>query len=396
MLALNSVIGQQAAWLALLRAPGIGPVRFARLLARFGTPEQVLQVSSAELAEEKLPPVAVTYLQAPAWAQVEQDLVWLQKDQNQLLTLFDAQYPRLLRDIAEPPPLLFVHGHSDVLNDPQLAIVGARKPTADGRRTAREFAQHLARSGLTITSGLALGIDAESHQGALAADGQTIAVMGTGLDRVYPARNRDLAYAIAESGALVSELPPGTPPLAENFPRRNRIISALSMGTLVVEAAQQSGSLITARLAGEQGREVFAIPGSIHNPMARGCHALIRQGAKLVETAQDILEELAPMMRALLADESQAVAAAPYAAPHADALGTHAEAPVQPVAELAAEYQDLLAHMSSEPLAVDVLVERSGLTVDAVSSMLLILELQGYVTAAPGGCYSRYQSGMAE
>jgi DNA processing protein len=204
----------------------------------------------------------------------------------------DGRYPPLLREIPQAPPVLFVHGDPDCLRVPQLAMVGTRNPTPSGRETARQFAAHLAGAGMIITSGLALGIDAAAHQGALAGGGRTIAVMGTSLDRVYPAKHRDLARAIAERGALVSELPTGTPALAENFPRRNRLISGLALGVLVVEAALQSGSLITARLALDQGREVFAIPGSIHNPLAKGCHALIRQGAKLVETANDIVEEL--------------------------------------------------------------------------------------------------------
>jgi DNA processing protein len=254
----------------------------------------------------------------------------------------------------------------------QLAIVGSRNPTPSGQQTAMDFARFLARAGLVISSGLAAGIDGAAHRGALQTDTPTLAVTGTGLDRVYPARHRDLAHRIAEQGALVSELPPGTPPLPANFPRRNRIISGLSIGTLVVEAAQKSGSLITARLATEQGREVFAIPGSIHNPLARGCHALIRQGAKLVETAEDILEELGPLLGSLVA------------------AGTQAADPVEPAPrKWDQEYQQLMAALDFDPAPVDLLIQRSGLTADAVSSMLLLLELEGFVSAAAGGRYCR-------
>jgi DNA processing protein len=305
---------------------------------------------------------------------VERDLAWLEQPGTHLLRLGEARYPPLLRQIPYPPPLLFVHGNPDCLRRPQLAIVGTRNPTPLGRETARRFATHLAEAGLAITSGLALGIDAAAHQGALAsADGRTVAVMGTSLDRVYPAKHRDLAHAIAERGVLVSELPVGTAALAENFPRRNRLISGLALGVLVVEAATRSGSLITARLAAEQGREVFAIPGSIHNPLAKGCHALIRQGAKLVETAADILEELGALA-AVGAGETEPSATVPAAA------------------ELDAEYQQLLVAMSDAPVGVDLLVERCGLTAEVVSSMLLILELEGYVAAVPGGLYCRLKS----
>lgn len=301
------------------------------------------------------------------------DLAWLEQPGHHLLDWSDPHYPPLLRQIARPPPLLFVHGDPACLRQPQLAIVGARHPTPAGRDTAQRFATHLAGCGLTITSGLALGIDAAAHQGALSG-GQTIAVMGSSLDQVYPARHRELARAIVARGALVSELPIGTPPLAENFPRRNRLISGLALGVLVVEAAAQSGSLITARLAVEQGREVFAIPGSIHNPLAKGCHALIRQGAKLVETAADILEELGAL--AMAAAEPVSVESAPAPAP-------------APAPALTEDYQQLLVAMGDAPVSVDALADRCGLTAEALSSMLLILELEGRIAAMPGGLYER-------
>ena len=282
-----------------------------------------------------------------------------------------ADFPPLLRQIADPPVALFTRGDAALLASPQLAMVGSRNPSVEGRRNAEEFAAYLSRCGLTITSGMALGIDAASHHGALKAGGPTVAVWGTGLDKAYPPRNLDLAEEIAAKGLLVSEFPPGTPPLPTHFPRRNRLISGLSVGTLVVEAANRSGSLITARLASEQGREVFAIPGSIHNPMARGCHRLLREGAKLVESAADILEELAPLLKLEL----------PAAEPATDTVSA---APTEDP-----EYRLLLNSLDFAPTSVDSLVERTGLTPDVVSSMLLMLELQGHVEASPGGGYSR-------
>lgn len=351
-------------WLALWRAPGIGAARFRQLLERYSEP-QVLFDNPGSCDDPRL----ISYLRAPDWQGVEGDLAWLQQEGCHLVTCNAPLYPPLLGDICDAPPLLFVRGSPQLLATPQVAMVGSRNPTSTGQETARDFAHTLAAAGLVVTSGLALGIDTASHQGAVLGGGQTIAVAGTGLDRVYPATNRELAHAIIEGGgALVSEFPPGTPPQAGNFPRRNRIISGLSLGTLVVEAALRSGSLITARLAAEQGREVFAIPGSIHNPLARGCHQLIRQGAKLVESAADILEELAPQLHAAIAAGSEE--------------GSEAGA------TLDEEYQALLACIGYEATAVDQMVERSGLTAEAVSSMLLLLELQGFIEATAGG-YSR-------
>jgi DNA processing protein len=251
-------------------------------------------------------------------------------------------------------------------------MVGSRNPSPSGKENAREFAYHLTNSGITITSGLAIGVDGICHRGALDADGLTVAVTGTGLDRVYPASQHQLAHTIAERGVLVSEFPPGTEARAGNFPRRNRLISGLSLGVLVIEAAQKSGSLITARLAMEQGREVFAIPGSIHNPLAKGCHSLIRQGAKLVETAVDILEELAPLIGVIKTTPETEFA---------DSLNNENE--------LSPDYQQLLNCMGFDPVQVDILIDRSGLTPEEVSSMLILLELEGHVSSAPGGIYCR-------
>jgi len=295
---------------------------------------------------------------------------WLQQENHHLLRLGDDAYPELLAGIAGPPAQLYVVGDPELLHLPALAIVGSRNPTSGGARNAFEFARHLGATGFCIVSGLAQGIDAAAHRGALAAGAPTIAFLGHGIDRVYPACNRDLAHEIARRGALVSEFPLGTPPNRTLFPQRNRLISGISLGTIVVEAARRSGSLITARLAAEQGREVFAIPGSIHNPLSRGCHQLIRQGAKLVEAADDIVSELAPLVGHLLEE---------------------LEAPMPPVesaADADEEYAKLLAALGHDPVDVDALVARSGLTIEQVSSMLLILELEGKIEKLSGGRYS--------
>ena len=356
-------------WLALYRAPALGPGGFRRLRAAFPDPARVLAASPDRLESLGLSPQAAAGLRQPDWAGAETDLRWLEATDHHLILLGDEDYPPLLAEIPDPPPLLFVHGDPSLLSLPQLALVGSRNPTPSGQRSARDFAAHLARAGLAITSGLALGVDSAAHQGALEAGGVTLAVMGTGPDRIYPARHRDLAHAIVERGALVTEFPTGTPPLPDHFPRRNRLISGLSVGTLVVEAALRSGSLITARFALEQGREVFAIPGSIHNPLAKGCHALIRQGAKLVETAQDIAEELGALCGACAAAGSE-------------------ETPPE-TGEMAEDYRQLLDLMGYDPVSVDELTDRSGLTAQALSSMLLLLELQGHVVPGAGGRYVR-------
>jgi DNA processing protein len=297
---------------------------------------------------------------------IDYDLNWLEQPNNHVLRVNDASYPPQLKEIADPPPLLFVRGKPELLSGPQIAIVGSRNPSTSGLEIAFSFAKTLSQCGFTITSGLALGIDAASHLGALKANGYTIAVAGTGLDRIYPARHKDLATDIVNTGAMISEFPPGTTAKANHFPRRNRIISGLCLGLLVVEAAKQSGSLITARMALEQNREVFAIPGSIHNPLARGCNALIREGAKLVETTQDILEELSQ-----------------YYQQDEDLTPT----PMQSTLDL--EQQTLLNLVMFSPTSIDTLVENTNESVEVISSMLLILELQGFLEACPGGGYTR-------
>ncbi len=356
-------------WLALLHAPGVGSIRFLRILEHEPDLPRFFAGHNSSCNELNIPPKLRQYLAKPDWQAVDAALAWAENMHCYVINLLDPRYPALLKEIPDPPPILFIRGDIGLLTQPQLAMVGSRNPSASGSQLAHDFAGSLSRHGLTITSGLALGIDAASHQGALNADGKTIAVAGTGLDRIYPARHRELGHHIAEQGALVSEFPPGTPPIASNFPRRNRIISGLSLGTLVIEAALKSGSLITARLAAEQGREVFAIPGSIHNPLARGCHTLIQQGAKLTMKASDILEELAPLATFVIEHENT-------------------PANSTSVSESAFPDHQFLEKMGFEPISIDTLVERSGLTAEAVSSMLLTLEIQGIV-ASTGGLYSR-------
>lgn len=358
-------------WLALQHIPRIGPATLTRLLQHFESPQDIFSCSAAQLHAHDLKPISIDAILNPDWRGVEADLQWQEQAHCHILTQNDPAYPPMLLESPAAPTLLYVMGKPQVLHEAQIAMVGSRNPTPAGQQTALEFARHLSAAGLVITSGLAIGIDGSCHQGALDADGATVAVTGTGLDRLYPARHRDLALAIIEKGAIVSEFPLGTPPRPENFPRRNRIISALSLGTLVIEAALRSGSLITAKHALEQGREVFAIPGSIHNPLSRGCHHLIKQGAKLVETADDIISELKPM-----ATEYREIS---------QAIDNKKENCINNDPG----YQNLLEEMGYSPVAIDELVTRSGLTAEEVSSMMLILELQGNVASSPGGCYIR-------
>jgi DNA processing protein len=361
-------------WLALLHAPGVGTMRFLRILEHT-TDLPRFFADRGDISDElSITPKLRRYLGKPDWRAADNALEWAQDPDCHILNLHDPRYPSLLKEIPDPPPLLFVRGDASFLQQAQLAIVGSRNPSAGGKQLAHDFAATLSRHGLLITSGLALGIDAASHQGALDARGETIAVAGTGLDRIYPARHRELGHAIVAQGALVSEFPPGTPPIASNFPRRNRIISGMSLGTLVVEAALKSGSLITARLAAEQGREVFAVPGSIHNPLAKGCHAIIQQGAKLTMEVGDILEELGPLADFLF-QQTQ------HTENHLSSDQTACDHPSRP-------QSPLLENMGFEPISIDELVERSGLTAEAVSAMLLTMELQGIVTSS-GGMYSR-------
>jgi len=368
------------AWLLLLRAPALSAAQLALLLAHFETASDIFAagVGAFEELDLELASQTVEFLNNCSAELVRADLAWLAHADHALVTLTSPDYPLLLKQLPDAPFALFVKGNTQLLGASQLAVVGSRNPTPYGREIAESFGKHLTQCGLAITSGLAAGIDAASHRGAVAGSGQTIAVCGTGLDTVYPRSSEALAKEIVErGGALVSEFPPGTPPRKANFPQRNRIISGLSLGTLVVEAALHSGSLITARMAGEQGREIFAIPGSIHNPMAKGCHQLIRQGAKLVDSTEDVLTELGPL--------AACAGPLPMTLGHANPSDSHA------VLEgtLDKEYKILLDALGFEPLAVDQLVTRSGLKADAIASMLLILELEGRIASYPGGLYVR-------
>ena len=361
-----------AHWLALHRAPGLGAVGFRRITERFGSPKAVLGAERAALRAVGLSAATVRFLTAPDWSGVEKDLAWAAQPGQRVLTLADNAYPPQLREISDAPPVLFVRGNAELLHAPQVAIVGSRRPTETGREIAYDFAKILATQGITVTSGMAYGIDAAAHLGALAVASGTVAVLGNGLDRIYPARHGRLAQRIADAGALVSEFPIGTPPLAVHFPHRNRIISGLSLGVVVVEAGQRSGSLISARLAADQGREVFAVPGSIFNPLARGCHALIRDGALLVESAIEVLETLRFAHGGVSSQCNR----------EHDGVDGHE-------VELDADQRRVLSALGYEPVSFDTLVERSGLTAESVSSMLLVLELRGYVSLAAGGLYCR-------
>lgn len=370
-----------AGWLRLALTPQVGLGAARRLLAAFGLPARIFQADAAAL-RDVVSRAQVQALQTapPTLAeQIETTWQWLAQGGGgrRVLTLADADYPQTLLHTEDPPLLLYAMGQALCVPGPlvwpeAIAIVGSRNPTPQGALNARQFARSFAQAGWCVVSGMALGIDAAAHEGALEADGPsrliTLAVVGTGLDRVYPAQHGALAARIADRGLVLSEYLLGTPPLSENFPRRNRILSALARGTLVVEAAVQSGSLITARLAAEQGREVFAIPGSIHAPQSRGCHALIKQGVKLVETAQDVLDELPP--------------AAPAAATTSDRRPA-------PAAAACAPDDPLLQALGHDPVTLDALGARTGLDTASLLARLLALELQGAVARLPGGLYQR-------
>jgi DNA processing protein len=355
-----------ASWLRLTLVPGIGGEARRALLKAFGLPQAIFEASLPALGTVIDSGLAERLLGHECGAEVEAALAWAEQPGNRLLTLADADYPQSLLSADDPPVLLYAKGDTATLNRPMLAVVGSRNATAQGLRDAEAFAHALGDAGLTIVSGLALGIDAAAHRGGLATAAGTVAVIGTGADRLYPARNQALARAIAEKGAVLSEFPLGTPPLASNFPRRNRIIAGLGLGCLVVEAAPRSGSLITARLAAESGREVFAIPGSIHSPLSHGCHQLIRQGAKLVESAQDILEELRWESSRMATPAAQ-----------------------QGSLQLDSGEEQVLAVLGEAPCALDTLSARSGLTPADLLAMLLPMELAGRVAQLPGGLYQR-------
>ena len=355
-----NVTADLEAWVALALIPQVGSATQRRLLGAFGGPAAVLGASNAALGRVVGERLAVAIARGADPEAVRASCAWAAAPDHHIVTLGDPAFPQAFLEIPDPPTLLYVIGRLELLQRPCLAIVGSRNPTQQGLINAREFAQAIAQSGLTIASGLALGIDAAAHQGALATDASTIAVLGTGVDIRYPRRNAALYEEIAHRGAVLSEMPLGTAAQPGHFPRRNRLISGIAKGCLVVEAAISSGSLITARLAAEQGREVFAIPGSIHSPLTQGCHALIKQGAKLVESTADVIGELGN-------------------------LGTVPSERARPAPTAAAGA--LLRHVGFDPIDLDSLCRRSGLTPDIVSAMLLELELSGHIAALPGGRY---------
>lgn len=357
----NSAQHELVLWVALCSINGLGNQGVCQLLKAFGDPKSVFSASRSQLRQIVSENIAEKISAGPDESTAETTLTWLEAENNHVITLADAEYPKALLEIPDPPPIIYAKGHLSWLNSPGIAVVGSRNASPQGEKNAEDFSQALAQHGYTIISGMALGIDGAAHRGALKATGATIAVVGTGLDIVYPAKHRELAHLIAERGLIISEFPLGTPSKAQNFPRRNRIISGLSLGCLVVEANVQSGSLITARLAAEQGREVFAIPGSIHSPVSKGCHQLIKQGAKLVDNIQDVVDELGIISRDNIFSEQQ-----------------------KPV-----EANPLLVSMGFDPVTMEALIERSGLTSENLSAMLLMLELENKVASLPGGRYQR-------
>ncbi len=351
-------------WLSLSKIDGLDCQTFCQLLKTFGSPSEIYQKKFKELRVMVSEKIALEIGLGVDQADLQDTLNWLAKANNHIVTLADPDYPKALLEIADPPPLLYAKGNIALLNKLSIAIVGSRNASVQGEKNAEAFAQGLAEHGLCIVSGLALGIDGAAHRGALKAKGDTIAVVGTGLDMVYPAQHRDLAHQIASSGLIISEFPLGTLSKPQNFPRRNRLISGLSLGCLVVEANLKSGSQITARLSAEQGREVFAIPGSIHSPLAKGCHQLIKQGAKLVDSLQDIVEELnlSKAVSATVAEENS------------------------PTNQ---DQQTLLEAMGYDAISIESLVQLTGLTVSTLSSMLTLLELEGRITGLAGGQYQQ-------
>lgn len=363
-----------ADWVRLEQTSGVGPDTARKLLGAFGLPEQIFATGYSALSKVVSDRVAQALLAPPSdqtQALIDATQTWSSLPGNGVLTLADADYPPALLNISDPPLMLYVKGRRELLGSPSIAIVGSRNATMQGMSNADKFAEILSQAGLTIVSGMALGIDTAAHNGGLRGrpssnHGSTLAVIGTGADIVYPARNRVLAHQIADGGCIVSEYPLGMPAIASNFPRRNRIISGLACGVLVVEAAAQSGSLITARMALEQGRDVFAIPGSIHSPLSKGCHQLIKQGAKLVESAQDILEELG---------QYHAGVAAPML-PNSPASNNP-------------EAERLLQAMGFDPADVDNLATRIGIDAGLLNTQLLALELGGLIEMLPGGAYRR-------
>ena len=355
---------ENALWICLQQIHGLGGQGICKLLHRFGSPESIFTASHKEL--NQIVPEAISSLikQGPNLENAALSLEWLEKDDNHLITLADEHYPQALLEIPDPPPILYAKGDLSCLTMPAIAVVGSRNASTQGEKNAEEFALSLSEHGFCIISGMALGIDGAAHRGALRnKQGKTIAVVGTGLDIVYPAKHRELAHRIVAQGLVISEFPIGTPSRPQNFPRRNRIISGLSLGCLVVEANTQSGSLITAKCAAEQGREVFAIPGSIHSPMSKGCHELIKQGAKLVDCIKDITDELAPHLTHLMSENIEKSAPS--------------------------ESNTLLDFMGFDPINMESLIALTNLTSEDLSATLLVLELENKIASLPGGRYQR-------
>ncbi|MEK6685889.1 MAG: DNA-processing protein DprA [Pseudomonadota bacterium] len=357
-------------WLHLNLIDGLGGESIRRLLIAFGEPAAIFSATTTALERIVKPPIAKHIKQGADGNKIAAALKWLEDPTNAIITLADLDYPAQLLNIADPPPLLYFKGRRELLQELALAVVGSRNATPQGLSNAEAFSEAASNAGLCIISGMALGIDTAAHQGGLRGVAASIAVVGTGLDIVYPAKNHPLAHKLAKEGALISEFPLGTPAIGRNFPRRNRIISGMSQGCLVVEAALRSGSLITARQALDQGREVMAIPGSIHSPLSKGCHALIKQGAKLVENTQDILDELSCLPLSNGKNNNQRE---------------------EFTTEQSTENTVLLKHLGYDAVDIDTLCARSGLTAEVVSAMLLTLELDGQISSLPGGCYQRIQ-----
>jgi DNA processing protein len=360
-----------ALWVALSLIKGLGSATLCQLLSQFGSPDAIFSANKSQLSEVVDQKLANAIHQGLDKESIASTLTWLQDEQNHLITLADATYPQQLLEITSPPAILYAKGSPQLLNTPCIALVGSRNATPQGEKNAEVFSENLCSKGITVVSGMALGIDGAAHRGALKANGATIAVVGTGLDIVYPAKHKTLAHQIASQGLILSEFPLGTPSMAQNFPRRNRIISGLSLGCLVIEANIDSGSLITARLATEQGREVFAIPGSIHSPLSKGCHQLIKQGAKLVESIDDVLSEIH-----LDSSKNKASSVSPNGL-------------IPERANISPEANAVLALMGFEPIEFDNMMTLTGLTASALSTMLTLLELDGKICHLQGGKYQR-------
>ncbi len=365
------------AWLTVSQAPGIGLIKLHKLLNQIGPPEDIIKAKQHELHKAELDEKTIRFLRNPLPDKIDSNLKWMETPNHTIRTLHCRQYPEGIKELKDAPPLLFIKGNENLLKEPQIAVVGSRQPTPGGQTNAKEFSRDIAKAGLLINSGMALGIDTIAHETALASGSTTVAVIATGPDKIYPAKNKRLAEHIAQQGVLVSEFPVGTTPVRANFPRRNRLISALSLGVVVIEASVQSGALITARLAAEQGKDVFAVPGSIHNPKAQGCHHLIQQGAKLVQKTEEILLELKPQLEQHLRKKEESKT------PNDDR-----DEPEHHRAKLSNTHEEVLQAMGYDPVDVDTLAMRCRLPAQTVSVALLTLEVESCVVEE-NGIYTR-------